>query len=191
MRPQQKGQEAAAVAKTADLADRHPGLVQACVAPWRKFGRRAFFGGPIATVKTFEDAALIRRCVEQPGEGRVLVIDAGGSLRAAVFGDVLAGIALARGWSGVIVHGAIRDAEELDRMDFAVMALGAVPVRGGKTGVGETDVPVRFGDVLFVPGRHLYADRDGVLVSRKALPPPGAGAALESGVSTPPAADPQ
>jgi regulator of ribonuclease activity A len=111
-----------------------------------------------------EDIALMRDVVGQPGAGQVLVIDGGGSLRRALFGDVMAAVAAGNGWAGLVIHGAIRDGVEIDTMDIGVKALGTVPKRGERSGAGEADVPVRFGGVTFHPGRRLVADEDGVIV---------------------------
>lgn len=118
----------------------------------------------IACVRTFEDASLIREKLETPGEGRLLVVDAGGSLRAAVLGDRMASIGLANGWRGVIVNGAVRDVEALAALDLVVLALGRVPRRGGGAGVGECDVPLAFGGVSFTPGDTVALDADGLVL---------------------------
>jgi regulator of ribonuclease activity A len=94
----------------------------------------------------------------------VLVIDGGGSMARAVFGDVMAGVASRNGWAGLVIHGAIRDGVEIDAMDIGVKALGTVPKRGQRTGAGEIDVPVSFGGVTFTPGCRVVADEDGVIV---------------------------
>lgn len=106
----------------------------------------------------------MRRLVNQPGDGQVLVIDGGGSLARALFGDVMAEIASRNGWSGLVINGVIRDSLEIDGIEIGVKALGTVSRRGEKTGAGEIDVPVSFGGVTFTPGRRLVADPDGVVV---------------------------
>lgn len=149
--------------KTSDLCDACDEALP-CALPFRGWGQRRAFAGNIRTLRVHEDIALMRDAVNQPGHGQVLVIDAGGSLNRAVFGDVMAGVASRNGWAGLVIHGAIRDGHEIDGMDIGVKALGTVPKRGGRTGAGEVDVPVTFGGVTFVPGRRLVADDDGVIV---------------------------
>ncbi|MFM1988244.1 MAG: hypothetical protein RJA99_1201 [Pseudomonadota bacterium] len=149
--------------KTTDLCDACEGAV-ASALPWRGFGRRRAFAGDIRTVRCHEDIGLMRDVVSQPGHGRVLVIDGGGSIARALFGDLMAAVAIRNGWAGLVIHGAIRDAAEIDAMDLGVKALGTVPCRGTRTGAGEVDVPVSFGGATFVPGRRLVADEDGVIV---------------------------
>lgn len=149
--------------KTSDLCDACDEALP-CALPFRGWGKRRAFAGDIRTLRVHEDIALMRDMVGSPGHGQVLVIDAGGSMARAVFGDVMAGVASRNGWAGLVIHGAIRDGNEIDAMDIGVKALGTVPKRGQRTGAGEVDVPVSFGGVTFTPGRRLVADDDGVIV---------------------------
>jgi regulator of ribonuclease activity A len=154
---------------TADLSDRFESACQACEVQFRPYGGRRAFHGRIHTVRCEGDNLRIRRQFELPSDGGVLVVDGGGSLRSALVGDMLAGLAMTHGWSGAVIFGAIRDAQALAALDFGLKALGSNPKRGTKTGTGESDVPVAFGGVNFVPGHWLYSDDDGILVSAEAL----------------------
>jgi regulator of ribonuclease activity A len=154
---------------TADLCDDHADRVQICEPIFRSFGGRPRFAGELSTIKCFEDNSLVREAVAEPGNGRVLVVDAGGSLRCAMLGDMLAGKAVANGWEGVLIYGLIRDSAAIAAMDLGVRALGTHPLKSVKRGVGERDVPVGFGGVRFIPGNHLYADEDGIVCSDRAL----------------------
>jgi regulator of ribonuclease activity A len=149
--------------KTSDLCDACDAAL-ACALPWRGWGQRRAFAGTIRTIRCHEDIALMRDAVAQPGHGQVLVIDGGGSLARALFGDVMAALAVRNGWAGLVINGAIRDGAEIDAMDLGVKALGTVSKRGERTGAGEVDVPVTFGGITFTPGRRLVADDDGVIV---------------------------
>jgi len=157
--------------KTADLCDEYPDSLQICEPGFSSYGGRARFFGQISTIKCFEDNSLVREAVAEPGEGRVLVVDAGGSKRCAMLGDMLAAKAAAKGWSGVLMYGLIRDSVDIAQMDLGVKALGTCPLKSVKKGVGERDVVVRFGGVTFVPGEYLYADEDGIVCSSTALLP--------------------
>lgn len=150
---------------TCDLCDRFEDRVRVLGLPLRDYGGRIAFAGRVSTVKALEDNSLVREAVAEPGEGRVLVIDGGGSLRRAMLGDMLADKAVANGWSGVLVHGAIRDSAALARLDLGVKALGACPLKTDKRGQGLRDVPVRFGGVEIRPGDWLVADEDGVILA--------------------------
>lgn len=159
---------------TADLCDRHEdklrtGSLRVATPMFRSFGGRRAFHGPIATLKLFEDNSFVRKTLEQAGDGRVLVIDGGGSLRRALVGDQLAALGAKNGWTGIVVYGCIRDSAAISTMDIGVFALTTHPQKTDKKNVGETDVPVSFGGTSFRPGEWLYADNDGVLVSDSAL----------------------
>ena len=151
--------------KTADLCDDHRAAVEVVEPMFRDFGGHTTFGGPISTVRALEDNSLVRQALKEPGQGRVLVADGGGSLRCALLGDRLAKFAAENGWSGVLVYGCVRDADELARIDLGVKALATHPMKTVKRNVGQRDVAVRFAGVRFVPGAFLYADHDGVIVA--------------------------
>jgi regulator of ribonuclease activity A len=154
---------------TPDLCDEFGAEVRVAEPLFRDFGGVERFAGPIATLRVFEDNALVRQALEMPGEGRVLVVDGGGSLRSALVGGNLATLARENGWSGLVVYGCIRDAVEIASTPVGVKALHAVPRRSAKTGAGERGVPVAFAGVTFTPGAWLYADRDGIVVADRKL----------------------
>lgn len=152
-----------------ELCDQFPELVQVVEPMFGNFGGRERFGGEIVTLKAFEDNSLVREQVALPGEGRVLVVDGGGSMRRAMLGDMLAEKAANNGWAGIIIYGCIRDVNAIADLDLGVQALGAHPMKTDKKGVGELNVEVTFGGVTFKPGHYLYADNNGVLVSSEKL----------------------
>ncbi len=154
---------------TTDLCDAHEDEVRVVEPMFSSFGGRDAFHGRIVTLKLFEDNSLVRKAVESSGEGRVLVIDGGGSLRRALVGDQLAALAVKNGWAGIIVYGCIRDSRAIREMDIGVLAIDTHPMKTVKRNVGEADIPVSFGGVTFTPGEWLYADEDGVIVSATAL----------------------
>ena len=135
---------------TSDISDAHPDL-QVCETVFTQFGGKSVFGGPIRTLKCLDDTALLMNVLAEPGKGCVLVIDGEASLRCALLGDRHAGIAAQNGWAGIIVRGAVRDVHGLSALDLGVKALGTVPRRSGKSGLGAVDVPVRFGTAEFIP----------------------------------------
>jgi regulator of ribonuclease activity A len=148
----------------ADLCDAPEDVIEVCHVPFRDFGGRTAFSGPIRTVRCFEDNALVKQALSEPGEGAVLVVDGGGSLRRSLLGDNLATDAVRNGWAGVVVFGAVRDTAALGRMKLGIKALGTCPMRTVKRGEGLRDAPVAFGGVVFVPGDILHADADGLAV---------------------------
>ncbi len=149
---------------TADLYDEHGDDLASCDLQFRQFGAHRAFTGRVTTVRCFEDNALLKSVVEQPGDGRVLVVQGGGSLHRALMGDNIATIAADNGWAGVVIHGAVRDVAELAGIPLGIKALGSNPRKSTKTGAGDRDVPVTFGGTTFTPGDTLWSDDDGVVV---------------------------
>ena len=154
---------------TADLVDAHSDAVKSCEAQLRQYGGRVQFHGPIRTVKSIRDNALLKQTLSTAGDGAVLVVDGGGSLSSALVGDIIAGMAQKNGWAGLVIWGAVRDTVALGELDIGIKALGSNPWRSSKNGTGQVDVPVSFGGVEFRPGHWLYSDEDGVLVSPRSL----------------------
>ncbi|MEM6110138.1 ribonuclease E activity regulator RraA [Mycobacterium sp. 050272] len=149
---------------TADLVDRIGPDVRSCDLQFRQFGGRTEFAGPISTVRCFEDNAMLKSVLSQPGAGGVLVIDGAGSLHSALVGDLIAELARSNGWAGLVINGAVRDAAALRGIDIGIKALGTNPRKSSKSGVGERDVEVSLGGVTFVPGEIAYSDDDGIVV---------------------------
>jgi len=154
---------------TPDLCDEFAAEVQVAEPVFRDFGRRRAFAGPIRTLQVLEDNALVRRRLETAGQGAVLVVDGGGSLRTALVGGRLAALAGANGWSGVVVFGCVRDIEEIGATEVGVKALALCPMPAAKSGAGLQDIRVRFAGVTFDPGHFVYADENGLLVARRDL----------------------
>jgi regulator of ribonuclease activity A len=149
---------------TADLVDDIGPEVRSCDMQFGQYGGRTEFAGPVRTVRCFEDNALLKSVLSEPGDGAVLVIDGAGSLHTALVGDVIADLGRANGWAGLIVHGAVRDATTLRTLDIGIKALGTNPRKSAKTGDGQRDVPVEFGGLKFVPDEVAYSDDDGIVV---------------------------
>lgn len=154
---------------TADLYDDFGDELESCSTQFRSYGARPRFWGRIETVRCFQDNALVKRVLSTAGDVRVLVVDGGGSLDTALMGDMIAASAVAQGWAGVVINGAVRDVAALAGLDLGIKALGSNPRKSMKTGVGERDVPVEFGGVTFNPGAFLYSDEDGIVVTSRQL----------------------
>lgn len=156
---------------TPDLCDAYPEV--AVVEPmFANFGGRDSFGGQIVTVKCFEDNSVVKAQVEQPGKGKVMVVDAGGSFRRAMLGDMLAAKAAENGWEGIIIYGCVRDVDVLAEIDLGVQALGSHPMKTEKRDIGDLNVEVSFGGVTFRPGDYVYADNNGIIVAAHELKMP-------------------
>ena len=133
------------------------------------FGGIDAFGGEIDTIKCHEDNSLVADAVAEPGAGKVLVVDGGGSLRCGLLGDNLALKAVENGWRGIVVYGCIRDVDIIGQLELGVQALAIHPMKSTKRGIGLRGEILKIGGVDVIPGEYLYADNNGVLVSAKAL----------------------
>lgn len=158
---------------TCDLCDMHKtdgsGAFRVLPPVFRDFGGRARFAGSVSTIKCHEDNSLVKIAVEEPGRGRVLVVDAGGSLRRAVVGGNLAVSAAKNGWAGLVVDGCVRDLAEISAADVGIRALALMPLPTEKRNTGQRDVPVQIQGVWVRPGDWLYADADGIVVAASIL----------------------
>jgi len=149
---------------TADLVDEIGPDVRSCDLQFGQYGGRSQFAGPIATVRCFQDNALLKSVLSEPGDGGVLMIDGDGSLHSALVGDLIAGLGVENGWAGLIINGAVRDVATLRTLELGIKALGTNPRKSTKTGDGQRDVAVEFGGVVFVPVEIAYSDDDGIVV---------------------------
>ncbi|ASI25514.1 MULTISPECIES: putative 4-hydroxy-4-methyl-2-oxoglutarate aldolase [Aeromonas] len=152
-----------------DLCDQHGDALQVADPLFHDFGGKPLFYGQAVTLSCYEDNSLVRELVNRPGQGRVMVIDGGGSLRRALLGDQLAIKAAEQGWEGIVIFGAVRDVGTLATLALGVKALAACPVKTEKLGQGELDAVVSFAGVTIHPGDYVYADLNGVLVSATRL----------------------
>lgn len=153
---------------TCDLCDAHKtdtdGAFRVLPPVFHDYGARRKFCGPVVTVKCFEDNTPVKAAVESPGQGRVLVVDGGGSLRRALLGGNLGAAAAKNGWSGVVIDGAVRDTAELATCDTGIRALALIPLPTDRKALGQTGVAVQIQGVWVRPGDWLYADADGIVV---------------------------
>ena len=158
---------------TCDLCDAHKadtsGDFRVLPPVFRSFGGRLKFAGRVSTVKCFEDNSLVKAALDEPGRGRVLVVDGGASLRRALVGGNIGAAAAKNGWAGVLVDGCVRDVVELAACDVGIRALAAMPLPTLKRNQGERDVPVQVQGVRVLPGDWLVADEDGIVVAAVAL----------------------
>lgn len=154
---------------TCDLCDEFPEAVRVCEPMFANYGGLNPFGGAIVTVKCHEDNSRVKELLATPGEGRVLVVDGGGSLRCALLGDLIGASAVKQGWAGVIVYGCVRDVDALAELDIGIQAIAAIPLKSVRKGVGEVGLPVTFAGVTFTPGEYVYADNNGIIVSAQKL----------------------
>ncbi|GGX79929.1 ribonuclease E activity regulator RraA [Vogesella alkaliphila] len=154
---------------TTDLYDANEGRVAVVEPMFRAYGGRARFAGQVVTLKVYEDNTRVREVLAEPGQGRILVVDGGGSRRCALLGDQIAELAVKNGWEGVVIYGCIRDSVAINALDIGVRALDTTPKKSVKRNEGQRDLVLAFGAVEFVPGHWLYVDEDGLLLSATPL----------------------
>lgn len=154
---------------TSDLCDQYHEEVNVVDPMFVNFGGRSHFYGRITTVKCFEDNGLLYELLQEDGTGRVLIVDAGGSVRRALVDSNLALLASENNWEGLIIYGAIRHVDELSNIDIGIHALASIPVGVEAVGVGESDVRVNFGGVTFFSDDYVYADNTGIIHSEEPL----------------------
>ena len=160
---------------TCDLLDDNPEKEIQTLIPsmdgrfFQSYGARKIFGGQIVTVKCFEDNSRVKELLATDGAGKVLVVDGGASMRCALMGDMIAESAVKNHWNGVVVYGCVRDVDALAELDLGVHALAAIPRKSNRQGIGEVDVALYFGSVTFNSGDYIYADNNGIVVSKEKL----------------------
>lgn len=154
---------------TSALCDIYLEQVDVVEPMFSHFGAKTSFSGQITTIKCFEDNGLIHQLLEEKGEGRVLLVDGGGSLRRALVDADLAAKAVHNGWEGLVIYGCVREVDYLEEMNIGIQALASIPVGAARQDIGEVDVAVNFGSVTFLPEDHLYADSTGIIISQDPL----------------------
>ncbi len=158
---------------TCDLLDDHPNTQ--VISPsidgkyFKNFGGRVAFGGEVVTVKCFEDNSRVKELLATDGQGKVLVVDGGASMRCALMGDLIGESAVKNNWAGVVIYGCVRDVDALAQLDLGVQALAAIPQKSNRQGAGDTGLALSFGGVTIAQGNFIYADNNGILVSNQSL----------------------
>jgi len=154
---------------TPDLCDDNPELVKVVEPIFNNYGGKRAFGGEIVTVKCHEDNSVVKKQASEPGHGKVMIVDGGGSLRCALLGDLIAEKAVENGWEGLVIFGCIRDVDAIGELNLGVQALHTIPIKSVRKDRGDLNIEITFGGVTFKPGDYVYADNNGVIVSTKAL----------------------
>ena len=160
---------------TCDLLDDHPEHDFQVVSPsidgkfFKSYGAIKSFGGQVVTVKCFEDNSRVKELLATDGQGKVLVVDGGASMRCALMGDMIAESAVKNHWSGVIIYGCVRDVDAIAELNLGVHALAAIPQKSNRKGLGEVDISLSFGSVTVQSGDYVYADNNGIIISKEKL----------------------
>ena len=160
---------------TCDLLDDHPEHDFQVVSPsidgkfFKSYGAIKSFGGQVVTVKCFEDNSRVKELLATDGQGKVLVVDGGASMRCALMGDMIAESAVNNHWSGVIIYGCVRDVDAITELNLGVHALAAIPQKSNRKGLGEVDISLSFGGVTVQSGDYVYADNNGIIIAKEKL----------------------
>lgn len=160
---------------TCDLLDDHPELKIQVITPsmdgrfFKSYGAVKSFGGQVVTVKCFEDNSRVKELLATDGTGKVLVVDGGASMRCALMGDLIAESAVKNHWNGVVIYGCVRDVDAIAELNLGVHALASIPQKSNRKGVGEIDIELHFGSVSIQSGDYIYADNNGIVVSKEKL----------------------
>jgi len=153
---------------TPDLSDENPDAL-ALLPILKNLGGRKSFHGKIETLKCPDDNSFVKQLLNSEGKKRILVVDANGINTVALLGDMIAEAGMKNNWSGVVINGYIRDVDIINTLNIGVQALGTVPVRSAKKNQGELGIDVSFGGLTFKSGDYVYADNNGLLLSKREL----------------------
>lgn len=152
-----------AVANIADCMERIA-AVDSKIAP---IGKGQLLGTAFTVRLPQGDNLMFHAAMDLAQRGDVIVIDAGGFTERAIFGEIMATYCKTRGIRGIVCDGAIRDREELAKMeDFPIYACAATPNGPYKNGPGEINVPVVIGGKVVFPGDIVVGDSDGIVFIR-------------------------
>ncbi|WP_019961960.1 ribonuclease E activity regulator RraA [Woodsholea maritima] len=154
---------------TADLCDAHAARLHVLAPGFTAFTGQSHMMGPVETLSCHNDNGLIKQVLDEPGQGRILVIDGQASLNHALIGGNLGLKAQERGWAGLVIDGAVRDRHELATLSIAILALGSSPLKSAQSGAGERGQPISIRNTVIRRGMWLYSDQDGLVISAQPL----------------------
>jgi RraA family protein len=130
----------------------------------RPMHKEGHLAGPALTVKVRPgDNLMIHKALTLAQPGDVIVVDAGGDLTNALFGEIMVATAVKRGVAGVVLNGAVRDCDEIRRGSFPLYAAGVTHRGPYKDGRGEINVPIAIDGMVIEPGDLILGDADGLL----------------------------
>ena len=153
---------------TPDLSDAYPDT-QALAPILKNLGGKKTFWGKIETLQCPDDNSFVKELLNTQGKGKVLVVDANGISTVALLGDMIAEAGVENNWSGIVINGYVRDIDILGKLDIGVQALGTMPVRSEKKNQGQLGIDITFGGITFSRGNYIYADNNGLLLSKEEL----------------------
>jgi len=148
---------------TADVCDTYKERVQVVAPQYRSYGGVEHLNGAITTLKLIHNNAALIDLLNEPGDGRIAVVDVSAECYAVV-GENLMKLAYRNNWAGILIHGYVRDTHITHTIPVGLWALGTCPRKSFETHPYQRDIPLRFSGVTFTPGHHFMADGDGIII---------------------------
>ena len=156
--------------ETADLCDDNQDKkLQVLSSDYKNYGGLKKCFGQIVTIKLDKSNwRLLELLRDEDGDGKIVVVD-NAKFFYGVVGDKLMAFAKKNNWQGIILNGYVRDIAYTKDIDVALYAYGTCPLRNFEKTDSSQGVQLSFGGVTFNDGDYIYADCDGVVVSKEKL----------------------
>lgn len=117
-----------------------------------------------ATVSPDDNLSVREALAHGPSDGTVLIVGGGELAESAILGSLVAMALRARGFTGVVTDGLVRDVAELAQVGLPIWSRGSVPRAGRKNGPAIHGVSTVCGGISVTPGDFVVADDDGAVV---------------------------
>lgn len=156
--------------QTADLCDdNRDKKIAVLSAKFKNYGGLKQFSGEIITVKLDKSNWLLLDMLKnENGEGKIVVVDNSEEFFGVV-GDKLMAFAKKNNWKAIILNGYVRDTDETKNIEVGLFAIGTCPLRNFEQTESSKNIELNFGGVTFNSGDYIYADNDGVIISKEKL----------------------
>lgn len=154
---------------TADLCDEYSDKVQVLAAGYQNYGGANSCQGEVITIKLNKNNSdLVALLRDEDGTGKVVVVDVEQEYFAVV-GENLMKFADKNNYAGIVINGYVRDTFQITDTPVALYALGTCPRKSIPVTSGERGIQLTFGGVEFNQGDYLYADTDGIIVTKEKI----------------------
>ena len=156
--------------QTADLCDDNKEKeIQVLSAKFKNYGGLKKFSGQIVTVKLDKSNWLLLEMLrDENGEGKIVVVDNSQEFFGVV-GDKLMAFAKNNNWAAIILNGYVRDTDETKNIDVGLFAIGTCPLRNFEKTDSARGIELNFEGVTFNDGDYIYADNDGIIITKTKL----------------------
>jgi regulator of ribonuclease activity A len=154
---------------TADLCDEFFDKVRVLNPGFKSYGGKEKICGTIVTMKLDKnnhDLAMMLK--NEDGQNKIVVVDVAQEYYAVV-GENLMRFALDNNWAGMIINGYVRDTEQTKKFPVGLFAIGKCPRKYIPQTQGQRGVEVSFEGVVFQDGDYVYADKDGIILTKEKL----------------------